>query len=532
MSTARATVCICAIGADGYHAAAASATRSVLEQTDWDLVLVTDRPGMPDLAGDPRVTVVPIAPIASEDRAQRFLVKFTAIELALAASDTPLMVLLDADARIVRSTTAADVAAALGDHGIGMVEQAGIRGSDMSRASFLEHYRDHALRFIDPDASVPDLEDFRYFNSGVVLARRETLAALAADALQRVGAATDPHALGDHMISDQDYFQHWALTAHPGSCVELEWEWNHCSWWHDPFPREGARVLHFSNFCNGPTPETLVEMDAISARVAAGDASASGVTAVVVTHRSASCIAECARALRLAGVERIVVVDNASDDGTIARAEAAGCDIVAIQTNHGFAVAANAGAQVCETDVICFVNPDCLVNAETIRRGAELATDPKVCAVPDFRDADDELVAGVCGGYTRRRVLADCARNSGGHQRTAALLGRGRRSDARGWAWPLGACVFVSRASFERLGGFDESYFLYMEDVDFGRRWCAAGGRVESTGTIVEHAQQQGADVSTAVRSAHLTTARMQYAAAAFGPLTGAMARALAGRGR
>lgn len=522
MRSERATACIAALGSDAYHRAAAGAVRSVLAHTDWDVVLVSDRPVRPV---DPRVTAIAIDRVDADDRAQRFLAKFRALERALALIDTPLVVLLDADARLVRATTGADVAAALDGRGLGMVEQAGIRGSDMTRASFLAHYRDHSLRFIAPDAEPPALDAFRYYNSGVVLARRDALVAVVADALARIAAASGPHAVGSHMIADQDYFQHWALTLHPGSCADLGWEWNHCAWWHDPFPRAGARVLHFSSFTDGPTPATLAEMDAVCARVEAGGQQAATVTAVVVTHRSAARIGACIRALRLAGVERVVVVDNASDDDTVARAEAAGGDVVELPRNHGFAVAANAGASLAPGGIICFANPDCLVDAQTVRRGVELCADERVCAVPDFEDDAGRVTTGVRGAYSRRRLLGDLA----GSAPIGLALARTPRLDGARWAWPIGACVFVAAGPFAALGGFDERYFLYMEDVDFGRRWCAAGGRVRSTGTAVRHAEQAGAAIEPAARGRLLRDARVRYARHAFGPLTGAAARLVAG---
>ena len=160
----------------------------------------------------------------------------------------------------------------------------------------------------------------------------------------------------------------------------------------------------------------------------------------------------------------------------------------------------NAGLRLVETEIVCVVNPDCLVDVATVRRGAELCTDDAVCAVPDFVDEAGVVTAGVRGAYTRRRLLADVARTHNATSRVAALAEHGPRYDGHGWAWPLGACVFLPAAALRRLGGFDEAYFLYMEDVDLGQRWCAAGGRIVSTGTTVRHAEQQGADVTAAAR--------------------------------
>ena len=47
-----------------------------------------------------------------------------------------------------------------------------------------------------------------------------------------------------------------------------------------------------------------------------------------------------------------------------------------------------------------------------------------------------------------------------------------------GPGWYTAACVLVRRAAYEEIGGFDERYFMYFEDVDFGRRLRLAGWRM------------------------------------------------------
>ena len=515
MFTDRLVACVVAHGDPNYRSAAGDAALAILEHTDWDLVLVCDAP-IPGIVDDGRrVKTVRFEPPPAGDRAARFLAKFEALERALAVSDAPLVALLDADTRIVRRTTAADVAEALGDRSIGMVEQTGIRGSNMNRSRFRDHYRDVSLSFIDPTAPVPALEDFRFFNSGVVFGRREAIVDLVATTRARIESRTDAHVVGEHMVADQDYFQHWANTLHPGACAELSWEWNHCEWWDDDFPAVGARILHFSNFCLGPTRDALERMDETAAMLA--DPEGSLVSAVVVSYRSAACIADCVRALRLSGISHIVVVDNDSDDDSADIAERLGCDVVRLPQNHGFAVAANAGARLCRTPTVVFVNPDCIVDVATVRQGAALcAASIPTCAVPSFLDCDGTVTPGVHGGYTRRGLVAAVRANRTGIPVSERLVSRTNRS----WNWPLGACLFVGRRAFQNLGGFEERYFLYMEDVDFGRRWCEMGGVVLGTETIVEHAGQMGSDVPSVDRVRQLNRARLRFARECFGPLT------------
>jgi hypothetical protein len=122
----------------------------------------------------------------------------------------------------------------------------------MTRADFLEHYERHPLVWLGDGTPPPTREAFRYFNSGVLLARRDGLEPFVAWALERMRAAGDAHQVGAHMIADQDYLQLWTNTLAPGSCTTLSWQWNHCEHWDEGFPRRGARIVHASNFCRGP----------------------------------------------------------------------------------------------------------------------------------------------------------------------------------------------------------------------------------------------------------------------------------------
>ncbi|MSX01944.1 MAG: glycosyltransferase [Actinobacteria bacterium] len=517
MSPSGPSVCACliAVGDEKYFKAAAQAARPILGLTDLELVIATDRPDWEGFLPDPRLTVLKLDDPGPGDRAARFLSKFAGLEAALQASDSDYLLLLDGDTRVVAPITGSEIAGLLGDRDFAMVEQRTIRGSQMDRSSFRRHYIDHSLRFIAPDAVPPSEAEFRFFNSGVVVARRQALEELLRFARGQIVAADDtPHQVGEHMIADQDYFQYWVNTKRPGSCMEIDSDWNHCFWWDDPWPLPTARILHFSNFCNGPTDDLL----------------AGGFEAIIVTHESVAVLEESVRAARVAGAVEVLVVDNASTDGSAELAVTLGCKVVQATTNKGFAAGANAGARAATEPLICFINPDCLVDRSTAERAAQIVrADPLACAVPDFLQGDGNVLRGARGGYTRRRVLGDLIDARWPANRVVNAISKLPGFDARSWQWPIGACVFISRTPFLDAGGFDESYFVYMEDVAFGRSWASAGGTISSTGTTVEHLSRRGSEVSGAAREKMLRDARVRYARQEFGPVTGSFARALAG---
>lgn len=261
-----ADVCACVLvhGRRGYFRAGREAARSLLDHSDFDVFVALGAGDGPPPPTSQRLRVERLRNDATtkQSRASRFLLKFEALDACLHASDAPYLLMLDADAVLVAPTTSDDVRAALGDRSLGMVEQTGIRGSDMDRQGFLEHYARHSLAFLAPGTPAPPLSSFRFFNSGVVLARREEMAAILGWARQRMAAAAGPHCVGEHMIADQDYLQVWANALRPGACAELSWQWNHCEHWDADFPRPDARILHFSNFCRGPRRQDVAHMRA------------------------------------------------------------------------------------------------------------------------------------------------------------------------------------------------------------------------------------------------------------------------------
>ena len=211
---------------------------------------------------------------------------------------------------------------------------------------------------------------------------------------------------------------------------------------------------------------------------------AADIGVVVVTHRSADTIDECLARLRAAeGVAAIRVVDNASDDGTLAivqrhAAADARLRFVANPDNPGFAVACNQGAAALD-DVpgagwLAFVNPDCLVEADTLVRLQAHARqlDGNALVGADLVGEDGERDAAA-----RRRdpdFAAMLRSPAAARLGVAADPGRSlQQVDA-----VSGALLLLPRILFARVGGFDEGYRLHAEDLDLCRRVRDAGGVV------------------------------------------------------
>lgn len=266
------SVCVCILvhGDRRYWRAGRRAVASVLRYSDFP-VLVAAGDGASLGRASERLHRAWIALRPEESfRAAPFLLKLRALEICLRETRAERFVLLDADALFAAPIDAAMVDDALAGRGLAMAEQPRILGSELDRAAFLEHYRRYSLTLLAPGRAPPPLADFRYFNSGVVLATRAELARFLPWALATVAELGPRHEVGAHMVADQDYFQVWANTLHPGSCTTLPWRWNHAAAWDEGFPRRDALILHLTNSCRGPSAWRYLRLDLARAAQALG----------------------------------------------------------------------------------------------------------------------------------------------------------------------------------------------------------------------------------------------------------------------
>ena len=204
------------------------------------------------------------------------------------------------------------------------------------------------------------------------------------------------------------------------------------------------------------------------------------IAVVVVTYQSAETIELCLQRLRAAdGVAQIRVVDNASTDGTLeivqrhALADAR-LRFIANPDNPGFGVACNQGADDSDSIWLAFVNPDCLVEVDTLSR---LRAHAQACAREALLGADLVDEAGARDGAARRRDPDFAAMLRSAAARTLDV----DIDDTQALqAVPAisGALMFLPRTLMHRIEGFDQGYRLHAEDLDLCRRAREAGAFV------------------------------------------------------
>jgi GT2 family glycosyltransferase len=180
----------------------------------------------------------------------------------------------------------------------------------------------------------------------------------------------------------------------------------------------------------------------------------------------------------------VVVVDNASTDGSadgLALPEAA-LAVVRNPANHGFARACNQGAAAAAGAYLLFLNPDARVEIGSVETLARALDEEAAVGIVGPRTLNEDgtpqvsfgPALGLVAEWRQRRLVR------GVRRRDPAVLRRveGMSATPSDPDWVSGSCLMMRRRAFEQVGGFDEAFFLYEEDVDLCVRARAAGWRV------------------------------------------------------
>ena len=213
-----------------------------------------------------------------------------------------------------------------------------------------------------------------------------------------------------------------------------------------------------------------------------GDSERFGVC--IVAWRSKDLLRRGLRALvSQPEVGEIVVVDNASGDGTVEmmQTEFPGVHLIANQHNAGFAAGNNQALRATTAPFVLLLNPDTEVQPGALRALLEVfAEEARIGAVaPQLVLPDGSVQASVRGFPEPGAVLAEAL----GLARLFPRLGRYRRRDwrhdtRRDVDQPMASAFAIRRAALDEVGWFDESFPLYFNDVDLCYRLRQAGWRI------------------------------------------------------
>jgi N-acetylglucosaminyl-diphospho-decaprenol L-rhamnosyltransferase len=225
---------------------------------------------------------------------------------------------------------------------------------------------------------------------------------------------------------------------------------------------------------------------------------ADGVAVVVVNYESGPALARCVAGLRRQGPAELVVVDNGSRDGSVdeLRRRVPGIDVVDPGANLGYGAAANRGAAATSAPALLLCNPDLEVSPGSLATLAAVLDRWPGCGVagPLIRDAAGRRYPSArrfpsmvdAAGHAMLGLFAPDNRFT----RSYHLAEQAGASEPREVDWLSGACLLLRRSAFDEVGGFDESYFMYAEEVDLCWRLARAGWKaVYAPAAEVTHVQ-------------------------------------------
>jgi N-acetylglucosaminyl-diphospho-decaprenol L-rhamnosyltransferase len=214
------------------------------------------------------------------------------------------------------------------------------------------------------------------------------------------------------------------------------------------------------------------------------------VSVVIVSYNTRDELLRCLRSLTPeALVSETLVVDNASSDGSVEAARAAfpSVRVIASQENLGFSRANNVGLAEARAPYVLVLNSDAELRPGAVEAlAAVLDARPDVAVVgPRTLNADGSVQVSFGPALTLLSELRQRRLVRGVRQRDPAVL---REVEAAALveqepAWVSASCLLARRTALDAIGGFDEGFFLYEEDVDLCVRLRAAGWSIVFTPT-------------------------------------------------
>jgi N-acetylglucosaminyl-diphospho-decaprenol L-rhamnosyltransferase len=201
------------------------------------------------------------------------------------------------------------------------------------------------------------------------------------------------------------------------------------------------------------------------------------VAAVVVSHGNAAELQTLLPALQ-PQVDELVVVANVPGSVSLAPD---GVHVIANARPRGFGANVNAGVRVTTSELVCSVNPDAVPRdgavatlRDFLQRHPRAGVAGPRMLYPDGRVQPSRRRVPTVGGTLLRRTplrrLVDPYKVQRRHYNLGEQPAEPVEAD-----WMLGGFLMLRRTMFDELGGFDEGFFLYGEDIDLCYRAACAG---------------------------------------------------------
>jgi N-acetylglucosaminyl-diphospho-decaprenol L-rhamnosyltransferase len=245
------------------------------------------------------------------------------------------------------------------------------------------------------------------------------------------------------------------------------------------------------------------------------------LTVVVISWNVRDLLRRCLQSIDLKdGTVEVIVVDNASTDGstTMVRDEFPGVRLVANQENRGFTAANNQGLELGTGRHLLLLNPDTEVVGDALSGMVGYmdahphvgALGPRLC-FPDGRlQSSRRRFPTFWTALVESTVIQEWWRDN-------RILRRYYMQDTpddviQAVDWVVGACLLVRRETYRQVGGLDEGFFMYSEEMDWCRRIKMAGWQVVylPTATVLHHEGKSSEQV-VAARHIYFQSSKVRY---------------------
>ncbi|UVI40878.1 glycosyltransferase family 2 protein [Qipengyuania spongiae] len=247
------------------------------------------------------------------------------------------------------------------------------------------------------------------------------------------------------------------------------------------------------------------------------------VDIVIVNWNAGPLLAACLRSIASSNTHRIssiVVIDNASSDGSAdINCVDLPLEIVKSEVNLGFGRACNLGAEQGNARYLLFLNPDTEVGPSTITTAVEFLDRPEHSdiGVLGIRLEDrDGTIQRHCARFPSWRTMVGEALGLSHffpEQFPPVIMREFDHRTERDVDHVIGAFYCMRRDLFERVGGFDPTYFVYFEDLDLSHRIAQTGARIHYEPHITAYHKGGGtSDQIKARRLCYALAGRLTYA--------------------
>jgi len=209
----------------------------------------------------------------------------------------------------------------------------------------------------------------------------------------------------------------------------------------------------------------------------------SSVSIVIPHWNNVDVLSECLESISNTDFENFetIVVDNASTDNSVAsvRSNYPNVKLIENDKNYGYAGGCNIGAEAASGDFLIFLNNDTVQEKDWISNLIKtINSDDKIAAVqPKILNYYDRNVFDYAGGSGGHMDIY-CFPFARGRIFSFQENDEGQYNNKEKCFWSSGTCFMVRRELFQKAGGFDESFFAHMEEIDMCWRLYAMGFEV------------------------------------------------------